>query len=188
MDRLLLTYLIIVTFGFSCNKDDAGCNNSPWYQDGVRLAYKNDRQLIGVDSVRLFIKKTIQSRVRSMSDIGFFEPEGYLEICGDKMYKASSEKFNDKQLFYDLKGNIGDQWTVETTEEGGRKTVEIVTLKQKLVSVTVPYGTFTTTLFEIETKYDGSSYQIAKVYITADHGPVKLDGTVAYYELGNRNF
>ncbi|HRO45660.1 hypothetical protein [Agriterribacter sp.] len=188
MNRILLGYLIIVCLVISCKKDDTNCNNSPWYQDGVRLAYKNDRQLIGVDSIRVFVKKIARNKVRSMSDVGFSEPEGYLEICGNKVYKASSEQFSDSQLLYDLNGNIGDKWTVETTQEWGRKVVNIVTLKEKSVSVTVPYGTFSTTMFEMETSFDGNFYQTAKVYITEDHGPVKLDGTIAYYELGESNF
>ena len=189
MVRILLGCLMILSLGTSCKKDSTGCNNSPWYQDGVRLAFKNDRQLIGVDSIRVFVKKITRNKVRSMSDVGFSEPEGYLEICGGKMYKASSEKFNDSQLLYDLNGNIGDKWTVETTQEAsGRKVVNLVTLKEKSVPVTVPYGTFNTTIFEMETRLDGSFYQSAKVYITDDHGPVKLDGTIAYYELGKRNF
>ncbi|OJY99622.1 MAG: hypothetical protein BGP13_06090 [Sphingobacteriales bacterium 40-81] len=123
-----------------------------------------------------------------MSDVGFSEPEGYLEICGEKMYKASSEKFSDRQLLYDLNSDIGTKWTVETVQESGRKVTNIVTLKEKSVSVTVSFGMFSTTMFEMATKYDGDFYQTAKVYITDDHGPVKLDGTIAYYELGERNF
>ncbi|MCO5238652.1 MAG: hypothetical protein M9904_01230 [Chitinophagaceae bacterium] len=189
MIRIVSVCLMILCWNISCKKSNtSNCNNSPWYQDGVRLAYKNDMQLIAVDSIRVFVKKINQNKVRSMSDIGFSEPEGYLEICGGKMYKASSQKFNDSQLLYDLNGNIGDRWTVETTEETGRNIVNIVTLKEKSVSVTVPFGTFNTTIFEMETMHNGSSYQTAKVYITDDHGVVKLDGTVAYYELGERNF
>lgn len=179
---------MVASLVVSCKKEEDKCNNSPWYKDGVRIAYKNNKQLIGVDSIRVFVKKLGTNRVRSMSDIGFSEPEGYLEICGEKMYKASSAQFADRQLLYDLNGNIGDQWTVETITDVGRKVTNTVTLKEKSVSVTVPYGIFATTMFEMETKFDGSFYQTAKVYITDDHGPVKLDGTIAYYELGERNF
>jgi len=65
MKTVLFSYLMIVCLAISCKKDEAKCNNnSPWYQDGIRMAYKNDKQLIGVDSIRVFIKKIGTNRVR----------------------------------------------------------------------------------------------------------------------------
>ncbi len=104
------------------------------------------------------------------------------------MYKASTQEYTDLQLLYDLNGNIGDKWIVET-EAFGTKTVETVTLKEKNVSVTVPYGTFNTTLLEIigARNYPYSYY----FYVTEDHGPIRLTGQRGLdinLELINRNF
>lgn len=189
--RLLYIVLSLLFYGsfISCKKqkDDTCPNNSPWYQQGVHLTFVSTMPGLA-DNIQFYVTRVNGSRVVSIDDVGAFAPVGYLQICGKKVYKASTQEYTDLQLLYDLDGNMGDKWVVET-EAFGTKTIETVTLKEKNVSVTVPYDTFNTTLLEIigQRDYPYSYY----FYVTEDHGPIRLTGRRGVdinLELLNRNF
>ncbi len=175
----------------SCKKKevlDDCLNTSPWYQKDVKLVFKSNLPGLA-DNVNYFVKEVNKSRVQVIDDIGIFVPIGHLRICDKKLYKASSLQYTDEQVFYDLNGSVGDKWIVET-EEVSNRIVETITLKEKNVSLSVPNGTFETTIFLLE-GFRNYPYSM-KLYVTNDHGPVKLAGRSADLEfdleLSDRNF
>lgn len=188
--RPLHIVLAILFFCFftSCQKDKDNCRNtSPWYQKDVHLTFLSTQPGL-TDYIEFYVTRINKSRVRSIDNVGVFAPAGYLQLCGKKVFKANTQEYKNTQLFYDLDGNIGDKWVVNT-EVYGRKITETITLKAKNISVTAPYGTFNTSVFEIigETDYP-YNYDL---YVTDDHGPVKLTGWCGMevnLELLSRNF
>lgn len=152
----LLTALFLLS-AISCKKEsNTDCvNNSPWYRDGVRLAYKNYPILISDDSLIINIKKISDNRFESQSDLGALGFGSFQEICGNKVYQASTSAFNDKYLVYDLDASVGATWNVEAATLQGNAVTHTITVKQKNASITVPAGTFTGSAFEIVSKIGG---------------------------------
>lgn len=185
--RIALAFLFLCCLA-SCKKEDNCINKSPWYQNDVKLTYRNAEPGMA-DNIHFFVTRVDKSKVITIDDIGVFAPVGAIEICGSKLYKASTQEYKDIQLYYDLNANVGDKWVVKT-DYFGTSVTEAVTLKAKNVSITVPYGTFNVTEFEIDVE-TGYPFRY-KFYVTDDHGPIKLTGngtdSAVNLELQERNF
>ncbi len=172
----------------SCKKDEkpGTCAiDSPWYKDGARHAYKNNSPFIDADSLIVTIKKLSDTRFESRSDAGLIGFGGFQEICGSKLYAASTAEFSDTYLLYDLDAKVGDSWSITQSTFQGNSVVNTMTMMEKNVALTVPAGTYTVSVIKIESKIAGMTVQTAHMYVAEGLGLIKMIGTTTDYELGS---
>lgn len=182
---LLLTILLSV---ISCKKDEknnnACINNSSFYKDGARFAYKNTPIVIPADSVFVTLEKITDNQFKSTTHYDeFMVASNYIEICGTKGYQSMTASFENKQMAYDLAAKEGESWTLAASTVSGVSASNTITLTAKDIEVTVPAGKFKVSVFRAVSKVNGSVVAHSDMYITADHLPVKVEGTTAHYEL-----